>query len=260
MGPPKVVSGTRRPPLQKELPEVPLSAPRAVPWFLRADGAEGANAAEVTVLKVAPAAGSGTTTLPDVYLTDVPEAEFDEMMRRAAAHAGYSPRASDVREMRTREFVLTHTHMHTHTHNGDRHASVGVRRRTLLEARVLPGTPLLVRTYRRSPTLGLSAFPCDSPLHSVCRVRRLELRVHSNARLVFEVRQEEGGGGPERCGDRRPVVRSVRLEADLPSGGRKNESFDDDLRRTVENSIHVVMLGLPPLKAVRGFTSSDSKK
>ena len=93
---------------------------------------------------------------------------------------------------------------------------------------------LLARTFCHA-RLPFCAFPCDAPLHSARRVRRLELRVHARARLAFEVSTPLAGG---------PVTRHVRLEVDV--GGDIARDLAD-LRRTVENTMHVVMLGLPRL-------------
>jgi hypothetical protein len=98
----------------------------------------------------------------------------------------------------------------------------------------MTGTPLVVRTYHRE-TLPFCAFPCDAQLHDVRRVRRLELRVHARARLIFEASSSSSTT---------PPVRGVRLEVDV--GGAWDEDDDDDLRRTVENTIQNVMLRMRP--------------
>jgi hypothetical protein len=232
---------------------------RHVPWFLRPpDRGEQRNHAVVSVaypLYDLPDGSSG-------YSTDVPAAHFHAMLRRAAMHAGYSARQLDVVEYCARDVTLrmptgclgcpgcpgcpgclnetsgatTHAHAHAHAH-------ATVTRRRLSEAHPLtsggacpPGVALLARTYRIDH-MPFCAFPCDAPLHSARRTRRLELRVHARARLVFET-------SAPLCGFSGRVVRRVRLEVDVGGDVARDLS---DLRRTVENTTHVVLLGLPRL-------------
>jgi hypothetical protein len=186
------------------------------------------------------------------------------MLRRAAAHAGYTGRAHDHFEYKTRDVTLTVPHSKREVPPSNREVPLSaaslrevpqgsaepseqpctVTRRRLLEHRpmIAEGTntsspSLLVRAYR-TDRMPFCAFPCDAPLHSAVRRRRLELRVHARARLVFDVGLSMFPAAPE-------PARRVRLEIDVAGalGGRDL----DDLRRTVENTVHVVLLGMPRL-------------
>lgn len=232
----------------------------APPWFLRAPthaGGDGANVAEVAVVAEEDAGDCGSFLRR--FALDVPRSEFEKMLERASRHRGYSGRQRDVHETVTRDTTLQ-----TWEDEGGRQQARVVRRR-LVEARTMDGTPLLVRTYRRE-ALPFSAFPCDAPVQSRRRVRRLELRVHRRARLVFEVSAststscaDDADPGASCC------ARRVRLEIELtapppvPRGGSMavrdfrgspgtaEDAELADLRRTVENTIQVVLLGLRPL-------------
>jgi hypothetical protein len=181
------------------------------------------------------------------YSADVPATLFRTMLRRAAAHAGYTGRAHDHFEYKTRDVTMT-----VPAASPSPCEPCAVTRRRLVEHRpmIAEGTlghtndhnpTLLVRAYR-TERMPFCAFPCDAPLHSAVRRRRLELRVHARARLVFDVGlsmfQREFSVAPE-------PARRVRLEIDVAGalGGRDL----DDLRRTVENTVHVVLLGMPRL-------------
>lgn len=223
-----------------------MDAARHVPWFLRPpDRGEQRNHAVVSVAYPLYELSDGSSG----YSTDVPAAHFQAMLRRAAMHAGYSVRHLDVVDYCARDVTLrmpagcleeSPEHEHEHGH-GHPHATVT--RRRLTEARPLTdgaagpsAVALLARTYRLD-RMPFCAFPCDAPLHAARRTRRLELRVHARARLAFET-------SAPLCGFSGRVVRRVRLEVDV--GGDVARDLAD-LRRTVENTVHVVLLGLPRL-------------
>ena len=165
---------------------------------------------------------------------DVPEPVFDAMLERAAKHRGYFGHQRDIFETVTRDAVL-HQWESTNAQNpGPPLMNARVIAKQLHESRPFDGTPLLVRTYQRSMH-PFSAFPCDAPVHSKKKIRRLELRVHKDARLVFETLLSESKDVPPR------VVRRVRLEIE-----KKGSSVPHDLQRTIENTVQVVLMGMAP--------------
>jgi hypothetical protein len=124
------------------------------------------------------------------------------------------------------------------------------------------GPKLLFRSYRRVQ-LPYSSFPCDIVPDSIRRVRCLSLRVNPRTSLLFEVVQEEDaddseptgplgtdgsaprgadGSAPRGAGGAVPF-RRVRVEMDVQRGAVE----DDDIRRTVQNTIQVVLLGMKPI-------------
>jgi hypothetical protein len=125
------------------------------------------------------------------------------------------------------------------------------------------GPKLLFRSYRRVQ-LPYSSFPCDIVPDSIRRVRCLSLRVNPRTSLLFEVVQEEdaddsepagplgadgsaprgadGSAAPRGAGGAVPF-RRVRVEMDVQRGAVE----DDDVRRTVQNTIQVVLLGMKPI-------------
>lgn len=164
------------------------------------------------------------------YDTNVPQHVFDAMLERAARHRGYSPiqeHQQDVHTYRSDNVTLEIF--------SDKQTA-RVTRSTLLDERAIPGTALVERTFLRSEPLPLYMFSCVRHTCAETKSRRLVLRVHQRARLVFEVVQELGCGDAARC------TRRVKIEVD----GDRN---DADLQRTLENSIHVVLLGQNPKRA-----------
>lgn len=181
---------------------------------------------------------------------NVPPDTFDAMLERAAKHRGYFGGQHDVHEIVTRDAVLQQSSHCSSGHSGHQGhsgqpgqgpdpARARVIFKQLVEARPFEGTPLLVRTYHRK-IQPFSAFPCDAPVHSKRKIRRLKLKVHQDAHLVFDVMvsDPQGGYGIECMSNR--VVRRVYLEIE------KRDKSDPDLRRTIENTIQVVMLGMTP--------------
>lgn len=111
---------------------------------------------------------------------------------------------------------------------------------------MLPGAPILALQYEET-RLPMAAFPCDARPHDARRVEALALRVHQHARLVFE----------SHLGDDHPtgaVTRTVRIDVDLGGGGSATTLAD--LARTVENTVHVVLMGAPPLRRSAAVSTS----
>jgi hypothetical protein len=118
------------------------------------------------------------------------------------------------------------------------------------------GPKLLFRSYRRVQ-LPYSSFPCDIVPDSIRRVRCLSLRVNPRTSLMFEVVQEEdaddcepagprgtdGSAAPRGAAGGAVPFRRVRVEMDVQRGAVE----DDDIRRTVQNTIQVVLLGMKPI-------------
>ena len=244
-----------------------------------------ATLADVSVVRggttVGPAGRRATA-----YDLDVPKALFDAMFERAARHAGYSAVQTDYRQLRVGDLFLTvlvpqkgqqqapaaHTPLQR------------VYRKTLVDCEVLydgggssssssnsnsKGPKLLFRSYRRVQ-LPYSSFPCDIVPDSIRRVRCLSLRVNPRTSLLFEVVQEEDEDDSEPTGPRGAdgsaprgadgsaprgadgsaprgggalPFRRVRVEMDVQRGAVE----DDDVRRTVQNTIQVVLLGMKPI-------------
>ena len=164
---------------------------------------------------------------------DVPKFEFEAMLERASKHRGYQGNQRDVHEIVTRDATLQQCE-----HADDKSLMSLSRARVvakhLVDSRPFEGTPLLVRTYRRS-VHPFSAFPCDAPVHSRRKVRRLELRIHSDARLVFETIVAHR----QSLSSSTKVVRRVHIEIEL-------KKRDTNVQRTIENTIQVVLLGMAP--------------
>lgn len=207
-----------------------------LPWFLRGRLEGGANLVEVIWATPLAETGGGACS----YLsTDVPEADFFSMLQRASQHEGYRGTQRDFREFRVRD-----VRMRVGVGGGGVGASIACEpvhcdRRSVCEVRPVAGTPLIVRTFRHDP-VAFSAFPCDVPLDDRRRVRRLELRVHRSARLIFESCRSDRSEAPAS-------VRSVRLEINVGGGGGAHAASDiGDLRRTTENTIQNVLLRMKP--------------
>ena len=193
-----------------------------IPWFLKDSDA---NFVDISFFKgwvEDPEEGIARASL------DVPKDVFDAMLERAAKHRGYFGHQRDVYETVTRDAIL-------HQWVSEKHQppimNARVVSKQLVEAQPFDGTPLLVRTYQKS-VHPFSAFPCDAPVHSNKRIRRLELRVHRDACLVFETMIASSSS---------TVVRRVHLEIE-----KKGRGSCGDLQRTIENTIQVVLLGMAP--------------
>lgn len=197
-----------------------------VAWFLRQQPGATINFVDVSIVASASHGPGGCR----IFDLDVPEDAFDKMMERAAKHPGYSASSLDLREIRTRDTTLSFE-MDKATHAP---AKVRVTRSSLVDACQLQGSQLLVRRYQRTP-LQLPMFPHSAAPHTLYRARRLLLRIHRFARLVFESRASDAGRSTRR----------VRVEIEL----RPNLGDADiaDLQRTVENTIQVVLLGYKAL-------------
>lgn len=160
----------------------------------------------------------------------LPEVTFRSMLQRAARHPGYSSRGAVHTVRRVRGLELTDAGR----------GEVKVKSRDVRRVLQLPGAPLLA-ILSDEFTVPLAAFPCDAELHRVCQVRQVCLRAHKRAQLVFEV-------GVDKQGPPAPPTYTVRIDVDL-SGPRHALTRDlSDLARTVENTVHVVLMGAPPLR------------
>jgi hypothetical protein len=153
--------------------------------------------------------------------TDLDNDTYEAMLDRAARHHGYSVSSRDFLETRSRDLCMQ-----------QQQQQVRVTQRTLMRARNLPGLPLQIRTFARTQRT-LASFPCDSPESVVTvKVRRIELRMHANAKLVFETRSSAAKGS---------FMRRAFIEIQVPSSS--SFGVPEDLMRTVDNSVRVVFLG-----------------
>lgn len=162
----------------------------------------------------------------DAYDTDVPRAEFHALLQRAARHQGYTARQRTHVAYVVRDLALVEED------GAGRHQRL--ERRRLLDASEVPGAKVLAQTFERSAP-PFAAFPCGARPHDMRRVTRLELRAHARARLVFEASRDR---------DRGALTRRVFLEVDLDPRGLAADMAD--LRRTVENTVQHVFMGLRP--------------
>lgn len=181
---------------------------------------------------------------------DVPPDAFDAALARAARHPGYVPRRLN--------HVVEHVGTLERVDDGGGRVSVCSRR--CLGATALPGAPIVALHYEET-RLPMAAFPCDARPHDARRVEALALRVHQHARLVFEA--HHGEDHPDGA-----VTRTVRVDVDLRDiafpgrrggGGAAAHNTLSDLTRTVENTVHVVLMGAPPLRRAAGATSSAAR-
>lgn len=161
------------------------------------------------------------------YSLDVPKPLFDAMMERAARHRGYTPFSEDLHVYRSDNTTLE-----------IRGGSGGARsfKSTLVAEREIQGTPLVERTYMRTNPLPMYMFSCArNATSSLFKVRRLSLRIHKFARIVFEVVSREND---------EDIFRRIFIET------TKNRESDRDIQRTVENTIQVVILGQQPKRSI----------
>ena len=188
------------------------------------------------------------------YDADVPRELFDAMLERAARHKGYSASSQDLHVYRndnaTMEFVGSSSSSSSSGSSGSGSSSSSsggrVWRSTLIGEREIPGTFLVERTFMRSAPLPLYMFSCAQHNGVYLKVRRIVLRVHKCARLIFEVASAPGAG---EGGDAMAFSRRVRVEI---TGDQDSDSAD--IKRTVENTIQVVILGQQPKRVI--FRSS----
>lgn len=220
------------------------------PWFLQPPLTGGATVVDVSWASVAPGARGDTTYVS----TDVPAADFVSMIERAAKHAGYKGSQRDYREFRVGDTSYSVAGGSPQADAASFHFAC--ERRELCEVREIPGTPLVVRTYRRE-RLPFAAFPCDAEPDVVRRVRRLELRTHARARLIFDASADESSNASNDADahehqHQHQQIRTVRLEIDIGGGGRGGGADDaEDLRRTTENTIQNVLLRMKPRRPPR---------
>lgn len=155
-----------------------------------------------------------------VTFTDLDPATFEGMLERAARHMGYKVSSCDLIETRVFDLYVIQSHHQTR-----------VTRKRMIRSRVVSNMPLEIRTFSNSRCT-LAAVPCDESISAdSVKLRRLELRMHAHARLVFETRS--GNSHPE-------IYRAFIEIHDIHS----KKTFDDpDLMRTVHNTVRVVFLG-----------------
>jgi hypothetical protein len=153
------------------------------------------------------------------YVLDIKKDEFYKLIERASKHRGYTARQTSVMRYHQGSTVLEK-------------ASTGQMRviqRKLLSWAELPGAPLLVTRYAHEDQ-PFSFYSCGGQCDAVTHSTRLALRVHRCAELVFEVTHDERTG----------ASRTVAMEIDLSFG------VDADMLRTVQNTVHIVLLGAHP--------------
>ncbi len=162
--------------------------------------------------------------------TDLDNDVYEAMLDRAARHHGYSVSSRDFLETRSRDLCMQQPL--------NQQQQVRVTQRTLLRARNLPGLPLQIRTFARTQRT-LASFPCDSPESVITvKVRRIELRMHANAKLVFETRSCSSAAA------KGSFMRRAFIEIQVPSSSSfGNKGVPEDLMRTVDNSVRVVFMG-----------------
>ena len=131
-----------------------------------------------------------------------------------------------------------------HPHGG----ACKVYKTSLLRDEAIPGTALRVRSYDRSP-MRISGFCCATdpidaaPPTPATRLRRVELRVHHDAQLVFDVHRLAGAAAAAaRC------MRRVSVQIHIRRNNQRPATLDNDLLRTVENTMRVVLLGHAPFR------------
>jgi hypothetical protein len=161
-----------------------------------------------------------------VYSVDVPRDLFTTIMERASRHAGYRAAHRQLKSYHSRDLVLEKC-------EGGQHEDVRVVRKRVLSWHELPGAPLYAVMYERT-RVPFSAFSCGAELQDTRYVRRLSLRVHGRAKLVFDAYANPGG----------KTVRRIYVEVSLDPNGLSADM--PDLRRTVENTVQAVLMGVRP--------------
>lgn len=193
----------------------------------------------------------------DLYMLDVPEPEWRACMARAAKHKGYTPTSG-----RARRFVMRDLEMWEPWED----AGPGeVTSRELVRCvGSQHGLGRLLHCHWAIAKRPLTAFPCGSEeaAHGVVDVSWLSLRVHKRACLIFESIQNPvtpvNPVNPMNPMNPVNTLHTLRLEVDLLAIKNSRERPDqahntlEDVQRTVENTITVVMLGAPPLRRAGG--------
>lgn len=180
------------------------------------------------------------------YDVDLAKEEFDRLLERAARHAGYSARQRDFKAYYDGEIVLEHAHWVNPKPDPPKNPcprhSVSVTRRKLVGYRELPGAPIVACLFAKDE-LPITAYSCGTKPNDVRYVNQLVLRAHERANLLFEVHRSVSG----------PSWRTVSVEIELPA--------TPELRRIVENTVHIVMLGARPRSTLQtsGFDSRRSQ-
>lgn len=193
--------------------------------WITPDDVRGGDCLEVWAIRASKEdAADGVT----ITWTDIQSDAFDAMLDRAARHMGYSVSSRDYLETRSHDLCICQQ---------QQQQQMRVWQRTLVQARMVSGLPIQIRTFQRAQR-SLAAFPCDSPESAVTvKVRRLELRMHARARLVFETRSSSNSSSSSSS---IPFHRQAFIEIQLLPG---QTALPQDLMFTVENSVRVVFLG-----------------
>ena len=157
-----------------------------------------------------------------VYDTNLSKPVFYGAMERAAKHAGYIARHRRFKAYYANDEVLELAK-----------EGAKVSRRRLKAVLDLPGAPMFACLYERELTT-FSTFCCGQRPHDVRYVSKVSLRAHQRAKLVFETYQNDVGN----------IVRRIYVELDLDPKGLSDDM--PTLRRTVENTVHAVFLGIRP--------------
>jgi hypothetical protein len=200
------------------LPSPWLEPPGGLPRY--------ANNAQVTVVAARLDTGA--------YDTNVPPETFRAALERAAKHPGYSARTMQFKAYHA-DGGLVLEKRHESQQPPGRGAAVAVTRRRPLSWHELPGAPMFAVMYERTK-LPFAAFSCEASARRDARcVRRLSLRVHRRADLIFET--YVGGSSSSS-----KVVRRIYLDINLQPDGLDADM--PDLRRTVENTVHAVVMGV----------------
>lgn len=187
---------------------------------------------EIVMLHAAPARSSPTPYR--VYETGLSQRTFDTLLSRAVRHRGYTPKAVDA-------WVTTLAGCEGNVNVVDVISPHPAEEKTLgYETKLVDETSIaplvLVRRFDRT-RVPLSHLPCAQAPVWQARVRRLELRVHEGARLVFECLRPTlyDRGGDE--------FRRVRIELEV---NHTKTQAHADIARTIENTVQVVFLGQTP--------------
>lgn len=161
-----------------------------------------------------------------VVNVNIPKHEFEAMMKRAACHSGYTATQKDIYECHFADgTVLNYDQGSSH---------MWVIRKELKD--YVYDRKLMMRKLM-STKVPISELSCCEQIVSKKFVRKLFLRVHKFAKLVFSVSRNSDAKDDEQ-------IRTVYLEIDA-------RMICDGLKRTVQNTVQVVLLGLSPRIAAR---------
>ena len=164
-----------------------------------------------------------------VVNVNIPKHDFERMMKRAASHSGYTATQKDIYECHFADGTVL---------NYDEGSSRMWALRKELKDYVCD-SQLMMRKLMITK-VPMSELSCSEQVVSRKFVRRLYLRVHKFAKLVFSVSLAKGVDQEQ--------IRTVYLEIDA-------RVLCDGLKRTVQNTVQVVLLGLTPRIAARSTRS-----